>query len=100
MSSNELEIEERNDLCRAVAAAQALNHINAWICEHRHQVLFTLLRAACNPVSTRKCPLSQLDAISLRLPPRDSPQHIRIDVVWAGRGDYTDCPSWRKSVRN
>src|SRR5947209_4016713 len=98
MGSNDLKIKVRNDLCRAIAATQALYGINARIGEHRHQILRTLLRAACMPVCTRQRSLGQLDAISTGFPPRDTPQHIRIGIVGAGWGDNADCPSWWEGV--
>jgi hypothetical protein len=100
MSSNNLEIQERNDLRRAIATTQALDCIDISIIEHCHQILRAALWATCNPACAFERTFSQLDAIPMRFPPRDSAQDVRIGVVRAGGTDNANSPSRGKSMCN
>src|SRR5690348_7271979 len=96
MRGNDLEIELRNNLRRAVATAQALDDIDARIGKHRHQISSARFGFAREPILALERSFGQLDTIAMCFPPGDSPQYVRIGIVGAGWTDNANCPScWK-----
>src|SRR6266511_5189949 len=85
-----LEVEQRNDLRRAVAATHALDRVDVRVGEHLLQVTRPDLGTSCMPVALLQCSTRQLHVITLRLPPTDAALHLSAALRWAARSADPD----------
>jgi len=73
VSLDRLEVEQRNRLRRAVAAAHGLDDVDLGVREGGLQVGGADLGASSVPVVALERPRHELDAVALRFPPGDAP---------------------------
>ena len=87
---NDVEVDVRDELGRAVATLQALHEVDLRVGEHRHQVACPLLGAAGDPVIPGEGAVSELHRVAGGLPPLDAAQDRRAIVVRGGRRRNAD----------